>query len=213
VWTLTVLMTLAVFAGMGPPGTCDEPASGSPPPVVYTLEINGQVHQIRADEPLKLTGSFTDPVVTLRVASTRTLSHAGVQFDYPANFTFESETEDPDFQSWTVSGNDVTVMVFLSQGELTPQALAQSTAEALKVTDYQMKPAQLKLGSQELSGTSIRMSLGEVAILQQVLQLPPQGTRSRLLVIQDTLSGPDSRPSPEATHVLEVLRSTFQLTP
>lgn len=158
---------------------------GAEPPVVYTLEIDGQSVAVTPDEPVTIEGEFSNPTVTLRVAKTRALEAAGIAFSYPAYFTFEADTTEADLQTWTASGKDVTVMLFSFGEEVDPLTLAELTADQLESQDLQIEPIKLKLGDAERSGVKANMTLAGSTVIQQVLTLPPTPKGSRLLVVQE----------------------------
>lgn len=166
------------------PALCPADDSAEPP-IVYTLEINDQTVTLQPDTPLEVEGSFENPTLTLRVAQTRTLQAGGITFNYPAYFTFEADTSDPDVQTWTASGNDVTLMLFSFAEQVDARALAESTARALQAQDVKVEPTSVKLGQDERPGVKATMALLEKTVVQQVLTLPPTAEGSRLLVLQE----------------------------
>jgi hypothetical protein len=180
------------------------------PPIVYTLEIDGQSVTLQPDTPLKLEESFKAPTLTLRVAQTRTLKAEGVSFNYPAYFTFAADTSDPEVKTWTASGNDVTLMLFSFAEEVDARALAESTAEALQAQNVQVEPVKVKLGDQERDGVKATMPLLDQTVIQQVLTLPPTAKGSRLLVLQE-VRGQGAGEAAELGATLKVVASSLKI--
>lgn len=182
------------------------------PPVAYTLEINGQPYALSPDKPLKITGDFSNPELTLRVAQTRILQAAGVSFSYPSYFTFEADTTDPEVQTWTVSGNDVTIMLFRFAEPVTPRELATSTAGELNVAEPTIEDLAVSLGGKELAGVKATMPLGGLTIIQQSLEIPGAAMGSRMLVVQEVRSA-GAAEAAELGAALKLLKSSLQHTP
>src|SRR5690606_26003742 len=116
---------------------------------------------------------------------TRTLQADGITLNYPAYFTFEADTSDPEVKTWTASGNDVTLMLFSFSEEVAAKALAESTAQALQSRDLKVEAVKVKLGDSEREGVKATMTLADQSVIQQVLALPPSPRGSRLLVLQE----------------------------
>lgn len=180
------------------------------PPVVYTLEVDGQSVTLAPDTPLKLEGSFNNPTLTLRVAQTRTLQADGITLNYPAYFTFEADTSDPDVKTWTASGNDVTLMLFSFSEEVAAKALAESTAQALQSRDLKVEAVKVKLGDSEREGVKATMTLADQSVIQQVLALPPSPRGSRLLVLQE-VRGQGAGEAAELGATLKVVASSLKV--
>jgi hypothetical protein len=198
-----VMLTLAA-------GRCAADDESAEPPIVYTLEVDGQSVTIQPDKPLKLEGSFESPTLTLRVAQTRTLQAEGITFNYPAYFTFEADTSDPEVKTWTASGNDVTLMLFSFAEKVDARALAESTAEALQARDVQVEPVKVKLGDQERAGVKATMPLLDQTVIQQVLTLPATDKGSRLLVLQE-VRNQGAGEAAELGATLKVVAASFKV--
>jgi hypothetical protein len=180
------------------------------PPVVYTLEVDGQAVSLSPDTPLKLEGSFENPTLTLRVAQTRTLQADGVTLSYPAYFTFEADTADPEVKTWTASGNDVTLMLFSFSEPVEARVLAESTAEALQSQDLKLEAVKVKLGDSERDGVKAIMTLADQMVIQQVLTLPPTSKGSRLLVLQE-VRGQGAGEAAELGATLKVVAASLKI--
>ena len=207
---LRVLVLLAVAAGTVGLATADD--DPPVPAVAYTLIINGERHEIVPDEPLKITGTLENPTVTLQVSKHRTFQAAGVGFEYPAYFTFEAETADPDVQTWTVSGNDVTVILFRFAERVSPADLAKSTADALEAKVTESQPLKLKLGEKDHFGVKTTISFASQALIQQTVSLPAGDKGSRILVIQEVRAD-NAAAAAEVPAIIKLLGSTLVIEP
>ncbi|MCA9074869.1 MAG: hypothetical protein KDA93_07545 [Planctomycetaceae bacterium] len=182
------------------------------PPLTYTLEVDGKKFLLNADKTVILKGSFNNPKVTLRASETRRFEQDDIAFNYPANFTFEADLSDPDVRTWTMSGNNVTLMLFGFDGPVTPTELINSTAQTLKTTVEQLKPTSLKLGSLTSEGQTASLTLGEASLSYTVVTIPTAEGKGRLLVVQD-VPGDDGKPSEEFTTVVKMLEESFSKKP
>ena len=180
------------------------------PPIVYTLEVDGQNVTLAPDTPLKLEGSFENPTLTLRVAQTRTLQADGITLNYPAYFTFEADTSDPEVKTWTASGNDVTLMLFSFSEKVAARALAESTAEALQSQDLKVESLKVRLGDSEREGVKATMTLADQTVIQQVLALPSSPRGSRLLVLQE-VRGQGASEAAELGATLKVVAASLKV--
>ena len=178
------------------------------PPLSYILEVDGQKFLLNADKTVILKGKFDNPKVTLRPSETRRFEHEGIAFDYPANFTFEADLDEPGIRTWTMSGNNVTLMLFDFEEAVKPAELIASTAETLNTDVDRMDPVTLKLGSLNSEGHTAQLKVGEVALTYTVVALPSNEGKSRLFIVQD-LPKDDGQPSDEKTAILGTLEKSF----
>lgn len=191
---------------------CPADDSSAAPPIAYTLEINGRPYVVVPDKPLTIEGEFKNPTLTLRVAKTRTFRAAGIAFDYPADFTYEADVSDPEVRTWTMSGNDVTLIVFQFSDEVTSEELADSTAEALAVEQVDSQPIKLKLGDNAHAGVRTTMQFATQTLIQQTVGLPSSGSGSRILVIQEVRTEGEAEAA-ELPATLQLLSSSFKPQP
>lgn len=206
-----VFPTLIVFAGLSI-GALVLADDATEPPLTYTLEVDGKKFLLSADKTVILKGSFNNPKVTLRASSTRTFEQDDIVFNYPANFTFEADLSDPEVRTWTMSGNNVTLMLLAFDEEVTPAGLITSTAESLETTAEGMKPASLKLGSLTAEGQSAFVKVGDVSLFYTVVTIPTAEGKGRLLLVQD-IPQDDGKPSDERATVVEMLEESFSKKP
>ncbi len=208
---MTRFMTLVTFAGvvLGSIVSADDTTE---PPLSYTLEVDGQKFLLNADKTVILKGDFQNPKVTLRAAATRRFEHDNIAFDYPANFTFEADLSEPGIRTWTLSGNNVTLMLFDFEQPVKPAELIASTAEALEANVDRMEPTTLKFGSLTADGQSGLLKVGTVVLTYTVVALPATEGKIRLFIVQD-LPKDNGESSDEKTAILKMLDESFAQTP
>lgn len=199
-----LLLLVGVVGLVGPGHAADESRE---PVLAYSLEIDGQPHDILLDTPVTLPGSHTDPVVVLRAAATRRFAYGGVAFEYPAAFTWEAEIRSPTDRTWTISGNDCRIMVFVL-----PEAM--SVGDYARAMEGQFGKGKTRIGdtTRIFSGTKREGKRLDVEVTGVKLNFEmfalPSAKGSRILLFQS--SPPDDRPvSRESGVALSLLETTL----
>lgn len=177
------------------------------PPVAYSIDIDGKPHSIDLGKPTVLKGTFTNPSVTLTAASTRHFNTIGIEFDYPASFTWEADVEVESAQSWTLSGNDFKIMVFQLSKGVTAQSYAQAMVKQFGEEKTTIASTERSLGEKTLSGKVLKTIIAKTEIRMEILEIP-SNSKSRLLVLQDSPPEGESM-SKEAEATLNVVAKTF----
>ena len=99
------------------------------PPLKFTLEINGQQHELELNKPVKLDGAYNDPKIVLTASPIRQFTYGGVAFQYPASFAWEAEIESDNKMTWTLSGRDFTIIYFVGPDASSVEEYSQAVAE------------------------------------------------------------------------------------
>lgn len=202
------LLALLFLIGFG--CLCFAADESQEPPLIYTLEIDGQQHELLLDKPITITGAHNNPEVKLRASSTRQFTYGNVAFQYPASFTWEAEIVDENSKSWVLSGNDFKLMYFILPYEITVEEYAQSLANQFGEKKIRISETERTLGSQKLKGRLLFVRIAGVTLNLEVYEFQSnKGTR--LLVLQD--SPPDnSAISKEGETALHLLSTSFEDT-
>lgn len=178
------------------------------PPVKYTLVIDGRPHPLEVGKALELPGAFTNPKVELQVSTTRTFQYADVEFEYPASFGWEADTENPAQTIWTISGNDFKIMFIEQQIVLSPDAFLRLLVSQFGDLAPQIDDVERELGGAKHRGkrTVIKVATSAIATEAYLLQTK---IGSRLIVFQDTPV--DGKPwSLEGTKSFALFSKSFQ---
>lgn len=205
--TLTLTCLFSIASGWLPFVAADESAE---PPLKYTVTVGEQVVTVVAGETVQLDGIFTDPRITLTPDPQRLFAFAGITFKYPRSYVFEADLDDPAAKSWTLSGNDFTIMVFvlkasLKTGDFAEDMLDQFGRENAQVTNAN---AKITLGEQQLSGTTLQITVATQKMVIDVFQIPSIGAETKLLVLQDNLDDAGN-PSNEGRRTLADIKSSY----
>lgn len=177
------------------------------PKLGFTVRIGSTELHLSEGDQLPAKGTFIDPTVSVSVDPERVFTHAGLSFAYPRNFTFEAELGDRSSHSWTLSGNDVKIMIFRFPTELSVDSFAKELADGFGPSST-IAPTSLQLGQKEYLGQRIRATVATHAFTQDIFALPPVNGKGRFLVLQDDAAG--NKPESQPTRAL--LTKTFRIT-
>jgi hypothetical protein len=199
-----LLRTLAAALLLAGPLLADD---SKEPSLQYTLEIAGKAQAITLDAPIKVEGSFTNPEVVLKAAPTRRFTYGGIQFDYPAGFGWEAEISGPEEKTWTLSGNDFTIMYFVLPDAQAIDEFAAAMAAQFENAVTKIEESERTLGGQKRKGKRMTVRLVGTSIYIEFYSFP-SASGARLLVLQDS---PDEEQaiSPEAAKALQLMERSF----
>jgi hypothetical protein len=183
---------------------------GQEPPLKFTMEINGQQHELVLDKAVTLAGDYKNPKVVLRASANRLFTYGDITFQYPSSFVWEAEIESKNERTWTLSGNDFKIMYFILPDTLSVEAYSQAMAKQFGKGSTRISDTERKLGGNRFKGKLLLVKLAGITLTMEVYSLPTK-TGSRLLVFQD--SPPDNRAtSNEAEGALAMLSNSFRDT-
>ncbi len=182
------------------------------PPLKYVVKVGGKTVTMSEGQPVRFEGSFTNPEVSFEPQSYRVFPYAGVSFNYPKAFVFEADVSDSDAKNWTMSGNDLTIMYFEIEGQLTSADFANNMISEFGQENAQVSNpnAAIELGSQKLTGTTLRVKIASHRMEMDVYKVPSSGSKTRLFVVQDNLDDAGKR-SKEWKRTLAMIKPSFKL--
>ncbi|MDF1839519.1 MAG: hypothetical protein P1V35_16745 [Planctomycetota bacterium] len=177
------------------------------PPLKYVLIVDGKAHEVTLDEPIQIEGEFKDPTISLKAASTRLFTYGDVEFQYPAAFGWEAEVVGDLEKTWTLSGNDFTMMYFILPAELDSESFLAAMASGFGGGDLDAREITRDFGGVKRSGHATEFEFAGIALSLEAFALPSKNG-ARLLVFQDSSDQVDKR-SEEAKAAVELLSKTF----
>ena len=179
------------------------------PPQTYQLFIGDKELSLAEGETITAEGTFENPQIRVVAVPTRKFTYNGMAFEYAQEFTFEADLADADYQDWTLSGNNVKLMLFwMAEGattkEFTDELISQFGAE-----NCTTEPTSATFGELTLRGLRLNANVLGSRFHMDTFAIPSKrGTR--LFVIQDSL--PDGQEqSEEARVAYQRLKETFRL--
>ena len=182
------------------------------PPLEYLVKVGGKEFSVKEGESLKLDGEFKNPVINITPKPYREFDCQGVKFKYPQQFTFESSVDSPFSKSWTLSGNDLKIMFFAMQGDLSSKDFANTMIQQFgrnnaKISDT---TTRMKLGNQTLNGATLKVTIASHNMSMDIMQIPANDGETKLIVFQDNVDAAGNK-SNEGKQTMEVIKSSFNL--
>jgi hypothetical protein len=158
------------------------------PPLGHVLQIGQEKIRLEPGKELQINGNFDNPKLKLIPDLERQFNAAGVQFKYPAYFTFEADFTTEGIRIWTLGGKQMLLMLQAMDGV---KVSAQEMADSMK-DEYGKKaktaPLTRKIGGKQMEGVRISADLAMVKLQQDIFALPSKNG-SRFLIVQDTTEG------------------------
>jgi hypothetical protein len=175
------------------------------PSLKYVLTIDGKPHELTLDTPLQIEGKFENPKIVLTAWSTRSFNYGGIAFDYPASCTWEADLDGN--KTWTLSGNDYAIMIFVIPAPFSPESYAEGISQQFGKGNVVITDKTCQLGKKSYKGKKITVSVAGQTIIHESYSLSTKNG-SRMLVLQD--SPPEGKTSSqEGEKALRLLASTF----
>lgn len=176
------------------------------PKLSFNVAVGATRVRLMEGEATDLPGSFQNPTLSVSVEPQRTFTYAGTRFDYPRNFTFEADL-DATTSSWTLSGNDLKIMVFRFAEPVSTQDYVEQLVKRFGPTT-KTAPMQLRLGGVDYPGTRLDVHVVQTVLIYDVVGLPQHDGKYRILAIQDNEKGAQI---PESVNARALLTRTFHV--
>jgi hypothetical protein len=159
--------------------------SSKEPKSTFELKINGKNYLVKEDEELKLDTVLSKPSITIRLSAFKKFDISSISFDYPRYFTFEY-SEDVGFKNWTLSGNNIVVMIFEIDPKTSLDALLDEMIKKFGVQNCVVENFQKELGNKSWNGKRLKVTLvGEILTLDFYEIILADG-KSRFITFQDS---------------------------
>jgi len=201
---------ITVMLIIGASALCFAEDESQEPSLTYTLDINGEQHEILLDQAFQIQGTFTDPQIVLMASPVRHFTYGGLAFQYPASFTWEAGIEADNDKQWTLSGNDFKIMYFILPDVLSAESFAQSMVNQFGIGNTQIGETERMLGDHSYQGKSLIVTFVGTRLNMEIFSMPAENG-SRLLIFQD--SPPDNGAvSEEGAKALDLLSKSYKDT-
>lgn len=184
------------------------------PPQEYSLEIDGRAHPVTLGKVLSVTIGGKAVKLRLTAKPNRRFDNAaGVTFDYPSNFAFAFDGDQPGMSHWTLDGNDCVIQLFEFKEHPTGVPVLQEMIVGGLIAQYGAEnvtrsTGSLALGSRKLKTAILRVSLAGVVLQQDVVSFLV-GERKFVFIVQDSLTD-DNKMTKETAGVRALLKKTFK---
>lgn len=161
-------------------------AQQAEPPLEFTIEVDGQSVDARAEEPAKVRVNGRDVTATVKVKPTKLLQTPEFSFRYPRQHAFAYES-DESTTTWTLDGNDSVVILTRYAAKIPPADLAPALIKEIggQLGEVKQSPASIELFGKKVDGTRLAATLAGQKIVQAIYTFDVAGV-SYSLVLQDS---------------------------
>lgn len=184
---------------------------GEEPPLLMKFEANGSATTFTESQPFEIDVAGTKVKATVQIASYRVFHRPEIRFHYPRQFTFEAD-HTADLKLWTISGNDVKIMLQqpsgVPSGEQFASEVISSMIDQFGASKVRTTGARIQLGTRSVSGKRLDINVATHLIRTEVFALPTKSPM--LLLLQDTPTESGEN-TVEAVKARELLSSTIVL--
>jgi hypothetical protein len=157
------------------------------PPIKYNLDVDGKLYSLIGGEPLKITGTLTNPIVKIKAEPYREFTYGGISFVYPRHFTFEADLKDSDCKSWLLSGKSFILTYFLFSEKITLEEYAGSLIEAFGKENCTKSLTTIEFLGIKYNGIKLDLVLSGQKIIQEYFIIPST-EGSKMILFQDSLT-------------------------
>ncbi|MEM9921497.1 MAG: hypothetical protein AAF990_25570 [Bacteroidota bacterium] len=173
------------------------------PKSTFIVKIGDQEQVVTEGQELTIPPSDQPTVLSIKLSEHKTLKTDKISFDYPSNFSFETES-DIGFKSWTLDGNDYIVTVFEFAGGTELNDFAEGLVGQFGKENCKIKKMEQSIGPKKLSGIGIDVTLIGQKLTYNILEIFTASEKSCFLVLQDSPKD-NGNPSDESIETLEMI--------
>ena len=180
------------------------------PPLKYKIFVDQKSTTVTANQPTTLPGKFENPTIRIVPEKFREFPYMGVKFTYPSSFVFEANLTDTTSKSWTLTGNDLSIMLFELEAELSTIQFADSMIREFGTENAKIGQPNItnQIGDLELPGTQLDVKIGSSRLQMKIVKLPSKAGKTKLLVFQDNIDE-NGKHSREGARVMALIRKSF----
>jgi hypothetical protein len=180
------------------------------PPLTVRVKGLGAERTVTMGAPFELKLDGKTHLVTLELLPTRRLCVPDACFEYPSQFTFEFDPSGGS-KTWTLSGNDLTVIVQSNSVSVSFEEFAQSLASNLAAVgdgtiEWEQAPP-LSVSGLNIAGRRMIIPWGKVEFRNNVYALltRKKGKQARTFIMLQEVCDHDEETSQEVLDCLELL--------
>lgn len=198
---LVIIVALCIIPALTFAGEDKEPSIG------YTIHIGNKTVRLYPGQEKTISGKFDNPKIRIEGDKERLFEYANMKFKYPAYFTFEADVKSEAYKNWTLSGNDVKIMIFVVQTPFTPEDYVYRIQSKFG-KNTRSSSVTHNLGGKLYKGKRVELSIGGSSFMQDALMISTK-KKHTMMVIQDTALA-DKLSDKETNTVLKLLKTTFR---
>jgi len=152
---------------------------------IFQININSQQYTLVEGDELILDDKIDKTKISVKLLDFKKFDNGDISFDYPSNFSFESE-ESEGYKNWNFDGNDYVISVFEIEGETTVKDFIDSMIEQFGKENCSTKDIQIELGNKKLNGIKLKVELAGEKIVIDWLKIETFNENSKYISFQDS---------------------------
>jgi hypothetical protein len=183
--------------------------SGNEPKSNFEVTINGKKIKITEDEAFVIDTVLVKPTISIKLSPLKKFDNASISFDYPKHLSFAFE-QDYGFKNWTLSGNDLTVMIFEMDVKTTLSSITDEMVKKFKKKNCVTEDFEKELGNVKCIGKSLLVTMAGQKLLLDCYEIVLNDFKSRFIYFQDVFT--DGQHSAEYQEWFSVINSSINYT-
>lgn len=180
------------------------------PTLDYTLKVGKKSYPVIEGKAFEIETEGGKSKAVLEAKDYRVFPYQNISFHYPRHLTFEADVAEAASMTWMLSGNDVILMVFSMDGDISAAEMADSLKLQYGSKNTKLLPETLSLGGKKYEAVRLEVNLVGTTLCQKVLKLKSVGGRTLLLVLQDSLSD-EGKHSAEFDAAVKMVSETLKV--
>lgn len=151
------------------------------PKLEYSFLINEQKHDIEIGKEYEIKGTFNNPIISLVAKSYRHFAYGGVEFNYPAYFTWNIKEEKNLFKQWILSGRGIQIHYLLMHGELPFDGYLDALVAQYGKENCDIDKIEYDINGKSYKGKKLKVRLAGVLLVQDILKIPANNATKFLI--------------------------------
>lgn len=205
----STLILFLLAAGLFTWAQEQEPENKAPaePKTTFEISINGKKYQLAENEELKIDSVLSSLVISIKLADNKKFESSRMSFDYPKNLSYGFE-ENPGLKSWTLSGNNATVIVLEMDVDATLDMMMNEMVKKFGKKNCTLEKYRKELGQKMWDCQKLSVKIAGEKITMECFSIKLDDFKSRFIYFQNSAEN-DIRSS-EYDDVFNIINSTIR---
>ena len=203
--TITILFAFAICMTNA---QVSEPGAEASSKSLFEVTVDGKTYTVEEGQEIRLEGKFDNPRMSVKLKDQRKFQGAGITFDYPNNFSFESSS-DPGSDEWILDGNDHVIMIYDIAGVFEVQDFINNMIPQFGEENCKTKDIEISLGGREIYGMQLLVEVLNQQTSINMYRYHDTEDSSRFIIFQDSLNE-DGSPTQEGKKAFEMIDASLQ---
>ena len=153
---------------------------------IFQININSQQYTLVEGDELMLDDKIDKTKISVKLLDFKKFDNGSISFDYPSNFSFESE-ESEGYKDWNFDGNNYVISIFEIEGGTTVKDFIDNMIEQFGEENCETENIQIELGNKKLNGIKLKVSLAGEKIIIDWLKIETIGENSKYISFQGSI--------------------------